>query len=96
MNTKNLNIIKQFESADKEEFKRPDHPDFLSSLELKQQKWSGIRSNSITQELEIWALGELRGSMPELVAQNFPERWEALYAEVFALHHVESNPQKGN
>ena len=35
-----------------EDFKRPDHPDFMDSSELKKAKWSGIRNNSLSGDLE--------------------------------------------
>ena len=42
-----------------EDFKRPNHPDFMTSGELKKMKFNGIRSNSITEDLECWIEGEV-------------------------------------
>ncbi len=71
-----------------EDFKRPDHPDFMTSSELKKADWSGIRHNSITQNCEIWLLGEMKASVsPEMVELNHHAIDEA-YAEVFSLEEV--------
>lgn len=42
-----------------EEVKRPDHPDFLDSFELKKLEWSGIRANKIVGRMEVWVLGTM-------------------------------------
>ena len=41
------------------EFKRPDHPDFLTSAELKEKLFSGMRDHRMAMEYEIWVVGEL-------------------------------------
>jgi len=41
--------------------KRPDHPDFMDHSELKKAGFSGLRSNALSSELEIWVDGEIRG-----------------------------------
>jgi hypothetical protein len=91
-------IIKQFDSADKEEFNRPDHPDFKTAFELSRMEWSGVRLNSITHDHEIWVLGECKGKLSEEQYLMNPESWTKLYAEVFALKSVEiiDNGKKGN
>lgn len=91
--SKDLNIIKQFESADKEEFKRPDHTDFMTSSELRAKEFSGVRLNSITQNQELWIRGIIKLSMP--LAQ-VPHQWDKQYAEIFGLYEVETVSQKGN
>ena len=45
--------------------KRPDHPDFMTHGELKKHGFSGVRHNSISQEVEIWAGGELKETVPK-------------------------------
>jgi hypothetical protein len=65
-------------------FKRPDHPDFHTSAELKKNQFSGTRANSITQEWEIWILGELRAKGPLRDQDAFMRA----YADVFALDNV--------
>lgn len=71
-----------------EEFKRPDHNDFLTSTELKKAKFSGVRHNSITDMQEIWILGRLEGSMAMSMVAAFPKKWEELYRDVFGLSSV--------
>lgn len=40
--------------------KRPDHPDFMTQGELKQIEFSGMRYNSLSEEVELWLLGEIK------------------------------------
>lgn len=71
-----------------EDFKRPDHPDFHTSSELAKNQWSGIRHNSVTNDAEIWLLGEMMVAIsPEQVNLNMHAIDEA-YAEIFGLHEV--------
>ena len=70
------------------DFKRPNHPDFMDSSELKKLQFSGVRANKLTQQMEIWLLGEVRASMAMKTVKLFPEKWERLYAEIFALEEV--------
>ena len=68
-----------------EEFKRPDHYDFMDSSELKKIEWSGVRHNSITHRMELWIVGEVKG-------EYFPgeeDRMKKDFEEMFGLHHVE-------
>ena len=83
-------LIKQYDSADREEFKRPDHPDFLSSQELQKMQFSGVRQNSIAMDQELWILGEVKIRMSHLRLAIEPGAWEKEYAKVFGLHHVET------
>ena len=39
--------------------KRPDHPDFMTALELKNHEFSGVRTNSLSGDVEIWKFGEV-------------------------------------
>lgn len=45
--------------------KRPDHPDFMTHGELKKHGFSGLRNNSMTGEVEVWAVGELKETVPK-------------------------------
>lgn len=69
-----------------EEFKRPDHPDFMSSSELAQMRWSGIRHNSLIDKLEIWYDGVVKGEF----GKHEQERLEKAFAEIFGLHIVKT------
>ena len=39
--------------------KRPDHPDFMTALELEKHGFSGVRTNSLSGDVEIWKFGEI-------------------------------------
>ncbi len=39
--------------------KRPDHPDFMTASELKKHEFSGVRTNSLSGDVEIWKAGEI-------------------------------------
>lgn len=72
----------------KPDFKRPDHPDFMDSSELRKLEFSGVRANKLTQQMELWVLGEVVKTLSMIEANLHPEKWEALYAEVFCLGEV--------
>lgn len=54
-----LNVVMP-DSQRTEEFKRPDHYDFMDSTELREAKWSGVRHNSLTHRMELWIVGEMK------------------------------------
>ena len=81
-------FIRQWESADKEEFKRSNHNDFATTLELKDRKFSGIRHNSITGNVEIWTEGDLRKSVSALDVIENEFAIEKAMEEVFAIREV--------
>ena len=70
-----------------EDFKRPNHPDFMDSSELKKKKWSGIRHNTISGDLECWVEGEIVfcSTLMELSldANNFQKK----YGEYFGFYN---------
>lgn len=68
-----------------EEFKRPDHNDFRTTSELKSLEFSGVRNNSITNEWEIWILGEIKGR--GALKKDTTEFTKA-YAIIFAMDEV--------
>ena len=68
-----------------EQFKRPDHDDFRTHAELKKAEFSGVRHNSVTQEWEIWILGDIRALGPKADVNAFA----AAYEEVFGIENVE-------
>ena len=70
------------------DFKRPDHPDFMDSSELRKLEFSGVRANKLAQQMEIWILGEVVKSMSMAEVYLCPAKWENLYAEVFCLEEV--------
>ena len=71
-------------------FKRPDHPDFMDSSELRKIHFSGIRHNSISDEMEIWVVGVRKFSMPTMEYKFNTDKWDTEYANIFGLHNVET------
>lgn len=70
------------------EYKRSNHPDFLTATELKAKKFSGIRHNSITGNAEIWLLGDLIREVTRAQATMNPHALDNAISEVFALGEV--------
>lgn len=68
-----------------EDFKRPNHPDFMDSSELKKAQWSGVRHNTIAAQTEIWVNGEILASVSDLLAAANPNAIEEAYIQVFGL-----------
>lgn len=73
-----------------EDFKRPLHADFATTAELKQREFSGIRINSITQEQELWTVGDLRLSMPLTTIHADSTAWDRAYEAIFKLNDVQT------
>lgn len=85
MDAKNYVTSKKYESADKEEFKRPSHYDFMVASELKKEQFSGIRHNSITNDVEIWILGEIRQRISKADLEVNPYLIEDTWTKLFAV-----------
>lgn len=79
-----------------EDFKRPNHTDFMDSFELNRLSFSGIRHNSISDYMELWLDGEKRFELSSHDYRHNPEKWAAAYEQLFALNHVELITNKGN
>lgn len=75
-------------SGTMEDFKRPDHPDFMDSSELKKAKWSGLRHNSLTDEAEIWVLGEVVERVSQQQVMLNPLAINEAFEKAFALGEV--------
>jgi len=68
-----------------EDVKRPDHPDFLTSSELKAKEWSGVRLNSLIDTFEFWVAGEVRKTIAaELVRADYM-LLEKAHVELFGI-----------
>lgn len=74
-----------------EDFKRPNHSDFQVSSELKAKEFTGIRHNSITNQAEIWVLGNLEKTVSYEEVQLNPLAINQAMEEVFAVHEVMPN-----
>lgn len=71
------------------EYKRPDHPDFMDFYELRRAKFSGIRANSMSGEVEIWIEGEIRKVVPkEALAYNGEAAIANALEDVFMLDDI--------
>ncbi len=71
-----------------EDFKRPNHPDFMSTSELAQAMFTGIRHNSLTDDAEIWLLGNIEARVTKAQTQINPRAISQAYEEVFGLLEV--------
>lgn len=71
-----------------EDFKRPNHYDFMDSSELKKAKFTGLRHNSITDSAEIWIEGEIRKIVTFAEVALDPLAINKAYEEVFCLEEV--------
>lgn len=78
------NIIISDTFGKTEEFKRPDHTDFMTSSELQKARWSGIRHNSLSDKLELWVDGVVRGEY----LKSEEDRMQEDFKRIFGLHDV--------
>jgi len=69
-----------------EGFKRPNHADFKTTQELKEEKFSGIRHNSLARWVEIWTLGNIEKVVTDAKIEQDPNAVNRGIEEVFALH----------
>jgi hypothetical protein len=72
-----------------EDFKRPNHPDFMTSGELKAASFSGMRVNSVSGDMELWVLGEIRKTVSTVAVSLDPQAINKAMEEVFALNEVQ-------
>lgn len=72
-------------SGEMEDFKRPNHPDFMTTLELRKDKFTGLRYNSITEDCEIWLCGYLERVVSRNDVKINPYAIDEAYAETFHL-----------
>ena len=72
----------------KEGFDRPNHADFMDASELRAMKFSGVRHNSISDDIEIWTEGDLRKAISQVERTIRPHAVEEAFAEIFKLDFV--------
>lgn len=84
-NFKNNNIIKSANYGISEEFKRPNHPDFMTSSELKKAEWSGVRQNELSREWEFWIVGEIKERVHEDTVIADPTALTKAHMEIFGM-----------
>jgi len=71
--------------------KRPDHPDFMRASELKKAEFSGIRHNSLTDQMEIWKVGEVAKVIPKALMDQAVDKNAVLamaLEDTFGLYDV--------
>lgn len=68
-----------------ENFKRPNHPDFMTSAELKNSGWSGMRDHKMAMEYEIWIVGEMVKSVSYMEVAKDPFALTKAYMEYFGV-----------
>jgi len=82
-NFKHNNIIKKVSDWESGEFKRPNHPDFMTSDELRVIEFSGVRQNEVTRTWEFWIGGKIAASISE--ADATPQALAKLHTDLFLL-----------
>lgn len=82
------NIILSGHVGKTEEFKRPDHYDFMDSAELKAAKFSGHRHSAISNQVEVWIEGECLLSRDYEWIRGNTHQWAELYSEAMGLKEV--------
>lgn len=76
-----------------EEMKRPNHPDFMTTAELKSSKFSGVRQVKLTGDTEFWIDGELKKVVAPWETIADPDAIKKAHLELFALWGEEGNKE---
>ncbi len=78
-----------------EEFKRPNHPDFMTSSELKTAEWSGVRQNMVSREWEFWICGEIKKRVHENEVLKDPLALSHAHLQLFGFSPEKKNVIQG-
>lgn len=78
----------KIEEREIEDFKRPDHLDFMTTEELKKAEFTGYRQNSVSGNSEIWLMGELKASIGSYELDQDPQAINKAMQEIFMLDNV--------
>lgn len=78
-------ILYNLRQSVEEDYKRSNHPDFLTTSELKVKEWSGVRKNSITDDYEFWVAGEIIKNVPVSAVRKDPYILERTHIELFKI-----------
>ena len=73
-----------------EEFKRPDHYDFMDTHELAEAKFSGSRHSTITNQVEVWIEGKCLLVRDYNWIRGNPQQWADLYSNALELKEVKA------
>ena len=58
----------------------------LSKADARKQRWSGIRSDRILHNVEIWLDGICRGELSEAQMAVNPNAFKDMYIDIMQLH----------
>lgn len=78
-------ILYNLRESISEEYKRSNHPDFLTSSELKAKEWSGVRKNSLSDDYEFWVAGEIIKTVPLEAVKKDAFILERTHIELFKI-----------
>ena len=67
-------------------YRRSDHADFATSSELSKNRFSGMRMNSITNELEFWVFGAIQERLPAPNGHVDDAKVEEVFRRIFAMY----------
>ncbi len=91
MSGKKKSVILFDPKAKTENFKRPNHPDFMDASELQKIKWTGVRPNNMGLSHEFWILGEIKRRVPFADVQKDPQLMQKVHIELFGLYEGNGN-----
>lgn len=71
-----------------EDFKRPNHTDFMTSTELKAARFSGMRRNEMARQSEVWIDGEMVIAISDEELKRNPQAMNIAMQDAFGMHRV--------
>lgn len=63
--------------------KSADNPDNMTTIDLQNARWSGIRNNHFTGQVELWVAGQIRDTQNAQVIARDPGKLADMYERVF-------------
>lgn len=85
-NHKLNSIIASVNYGKTEGFNRPNHPDFLTTSELKSSGFTGLRKHEMARDWEFWIIGEIKKRVTFTELINNPKALEDAHIELFGMH----------
>lgn len=71
-----------------EDFKRPNHNDFMTDSELRAAEFSGLRRNELACQSEVWLLGDKVVTISDAELRRNPMAVNIAMQDVFHLDRV--------
>lgn len=59
------------------------NPENWTTRDFEEHNWSGLRHNLMVDQIEVWVVGKIKGSIPSREAALYPERLSELLSAVF-------------